>query len=143
LISEIDLHAISDDQVRQQFENLQGRLAGLTDIVQRASEQTDKVAAISEALREDWERNRRLADGRIDGIPDLVLGAGEAVSVCGGVASVGVVRVTQEDGTAHVKANDWTYWVNPGQRVPLEGGATLGFIGLKDGIAHLKVQCPG
>jgi hypothetical protein len=143
MISEIDLQTITDEGVRQQFESLQSRLTGLTEIVERASAQTDKVAAISEALREDWERNRRLADGRVDSIPDLVLGAGEAVSVCSGMASVGVVKVTEADGTAHVKANDWTYWVNPGQRVPLEGGATLGFIGLKEGVAQMKVQCPG
>lgn len=143
LIADIDAQEITDVQLRTQFENLQERLSGLTELVQRASTQTDKVAAISEALKADWERNRRLADGRIDGVPDLVLASGEAVAVCNGLASVGVVRVTADDGTAHLKANDWTYMVNPGQRVPLEGGATLGFIGLKDGQAQMKVQCPG
>lgn len=143
LISSIDAQSITDLQLRGQFEDLQGRLSGLTELVQRASAQTDKVAAISEALRQDWERNRRRSDGRIDGVPDLVLGGGEAVSVCSGSASIGVVRVTAEDGTAHLKTNDWTYWVNPGQRVPLQGGGTLEFIGLKDEKAQLKVQCAG
>lgn len=142
LISEIDVAAWSDDQVREHFQDLQQRLSGLTEIVQRASAQTDKVAAISEALRQDWERNRRSSDGRIDGVPDLVLGAGEALSVCRGAATVGVIGVTPDDGTARVKTNDWTYWVNPGQRVPLEGGGVLGFIGLKDDKAQMTVQCP-
>lgn len=143
LISSIDTQSITDSQLRQQFDDLQSRLAGLTEIVQRASAQTDKVAAISEALHQQWERNRRQADGRVDGIPDLVLASGEAVSVCNGLASIGVIRVTDADGTAHLKTNDWTYWVNPGQRVPLVGGGTLGFIGLKDGNVQMKVQCPG
>ena len=143
LIADIDAQAITDVQLRAQFEGLQERLTGLTELVQRASVQTDKVAAISEALRDDWERNRRLADGRIDSVPDLVLAPGEAVTVCKGLASVGVVRITADNGTAHLKSNDWTYMVNPGQRVPLDGGATLGFIGLKDGQAQMKVQCPG
>lgn len=143
LIADIDAQSITDVQLRSQFEDLQSRLSGLTELVQRASAQTDKVAAISEALRQDWERNRRLSEKRIDGVPDLILGSGEAVSVCNGQASVGVIRVTEGDGTAHLKTNDWTYWVNPGQRVPLAGGATLGFIGLKDGQAQMTVHCPG
>jgi methyl-accepting chemotaxis protein len=143
LISSIDSQSITDTQLRQQFDDLQSRLSGLTEIVERASAQTDKVAAISEALRQQWERNRRVADGRIDGVPDLVLAAGEAVSVCSGLATIGVIRVTAEDGTATLKTNDWTYWVNPGQRVPLMGGGTLGFIGLKDGNVQMKVQCAG
>ena len=143
LIAEIDVRSITNEPLRLQFENLQNRLTGLTEIMERASAQTDKVAAISEALRADWERNRRAGDGRVDGVPDLILAAGEAVSVCSGLASVGVVRVTAGDGTVHVKANDWTYWMNPGQRIPLDGGAALGFIGLKDDQAQMKVLCPG
>lgn len=143
LIANIDPQSIADKQLRQRFEDLQARMSGLTSLVERASAQTDKIASISEALRADWERNRRVSDGRIDSVPDLVLTTGEAVSVCDRLATVGVVRITTDDGTAHLKTNDWTYWVNPGQRVPLEGGGTLSFIGLNDGAAHLKLECPG
>jgi hypothetical protein len=143
LRAEIDSQGITDRRLRQQFEDLQTRMSGLTALVERASAQTDKIASISEALRVDWERNRRVSDGVIDSVPDLVLTAGEAVSVCNRLATIGVVRITADDGTAHLKTNDWTYWVNPGQRVPLEGGGTLSFIGLNDGAAHLKLQCPG
>lgn len=141
LIANIDPQGIADLQLRQQFEDLQTRMSGLTALVERASAQTDKIAAISEALRADWERNRRVSDGRIDSVPDLVLSPGEAVSVCNQRATIGVVRITADDGTAHLKTNDWTYWVSPGQRVPLEGGGTLSFIGLSDGAVHMKLQC--
>jgi len=51
-----------------QLAELQQRLVGLTDLVQKTSKQTDKVANISQALREDWQRVQERTEGRVDGV---------------------------------------------------------------------------
>ncbi|UCG71387.1 MAG: hypothetical protein JSV45_08920 [Chromatiales bacterium] len=142
LVADIEAKAAADPALKEEFAVLQGRLIGLTALVAKTSEQTEKVASISEALREDWQRNRRAADRKIDSVPDLVLGSGDAVRVCNGIASVGVTATDTNEGSVQLKVKDWTYQVKPAQRVPLEGGAAVDFIGLDGGNAKLQISCP-
>jgi len=142
LVEQIESRAAADPALKSEFAALQARLIGLTTLVQKTSAQTEKVAVISEALREDWQRNRQSADRRIDAVPDLVLNSGDAVRVCNGLASVGLIGTDAADGSAQIKVKDWTYRMKPAQRVPLDGGAAVDFIGLDGDTARLQISCP-
>jgi len=142
LVADLGRRAVADPAMKQEFDVLQARLIGLTVLVAKASAQTEKVAVISEALREDWQRNKQIVDRKIDSVPDLVLGSGDAVRVCNGLASVGVLATDPTAGTAQVKVKDWTYLMKPAQQVPLAGGAWIDFIGLDGDNAQLQVGCP-
>ena len=141
LVAEIETRTAGDPALKSEFSVLQARLIGLTALVAKTSEQTEKVATISEALREDWKRNRQAVDRKIDSVPDLVLASGDAVRVCDGAATVGVIGTDAGDGTVQLKVKDWTYRVKPAQRVPLEGGASVDFIGLDGSNAQLQINC--
>lgn len=141
LAGQIEARVAGNPALKTEFAALQARLSGLTALVEKTSAQTDKVAVISEALRQDWQRNRK-ADRKIDAVPDLVLGSGEAVRVCNGLASVGVIATDSQAGSVQLKVKDWTYQVKPAQRVPLDGGASVDFIGLDGNNAQLQITCP-
>ena len=142
LVEQIESLSTADPALKNEFASLQERLIGLTELVEKTSAQTEKVAVISEALREDWQRNRQSGNRRIDSVPDVVLASGDAVRVCNGLASIGVIATDSSDGSAQIKVKDWTYRVQPAQRVPLEGGAAVDFIGLDGDNAQLNVNCP-
>lgn len=142
IVAEIESRTATNPQLKDEFAVLQARLIGLTALVAKTSAQTEKAAVISQALREDWERNQQIANRKIDSVPDLVLGSGDAVGVCNGISSVGVIATDASAGTVQIKVRDWTYRVKPAQRVPLGGGATLDFIGLDGDNAQLQISCP-
>lgn len=142
LVADLGRRAAADPALKQEFDVLQARLIGLTTLVAITAAQTEKVAVISQALREDWQRNRQIVDRKIDSVPDMVLGSGDAVRVCNGLASVGVIATDPTAGTVQVKVKDWTYLVKPAQQVPLAGGAWIDFIGLDGDNAQLQVGCP-
>lgn len=142
LVTQIESRVAANPDLEREFADLQARLGSLTALMAQTSAQTQKVAVISQALREDWQRNRQVVDRKIDSVPDLVLDSGDAVRVCNGLAAVGLLATDAGDGSAQIKVKDWTYRVQPAQRVPLEGGAAIDFIGLDGASARLKISCP-
>lgn len=142
VVADLGRRAAADPTLKKEFEVLQARLIGLTTLVEKTSAQTEKVAVISEALREDWQRNQQVVDRKLNSVPDLVLGNGDAVSVCNGLATVGIISSDPSTGTVQIKVKDWTYRVKPAQQVPLAGGATVDFIGLEGNNAQLQISCP-
>ena len=142
VVDDLGRRATSDPTLKKEFDGLQARLVGLMTLVEKTSAQTEKVAVISEALREDWERNQQVVDRKTNSVPDLVLGSGDAAGVCNGLATVGVIATDSSDGTVQIKVKDWTYRVKPAQQVPLAGGATVDFIGLEGDNAQLQISCP-
>lgn len=142
IVAEIESRTVTNPQLKDEFAVLQARLIGLTALVAKTSAQTEKAAVISQALREDWERNQQITNRKTDSVPDLVLGSGDAAGVCNGIASVGVIATDTSAGTVQIKVRDWTYRMKPAQRVPLEGGAAVDFIGLDGANAQLQISCP-
>jgi hypothetical protein len=142
LVAELDSAAATDPVLQGQLQELQQRLGGLTDLVEKTSVQTDKVASLSEDIRADWQRVQEATNGRIDGVPDLVLGVGEAVKVCDGQFTAGVLRTNSSTGQVEVQTSKRRRWFNVGQRVSFSENAYIDFLGLSGSIANFKLYCP-
>jgi len=139
LAKRIDESKIEDPVLREQLSHLDKKLSGLNELVARTSDQTDKVAVISQALKEDWVRLKSREDRSIDGVPDLVLGNGEGVQLCNGLFSIGVNSARQ--GLVWMTVAEKAVHLKSGGRVLLDDKSYVDFIGSKSGKSLFKVHC--
>ncbi len=141
LLNKINPAEVSDPVIKSQLGELEGKLGNLTQLVEKTSSQTDKVAAISEAPHQDWVRVRERSDKRVDGTPDLVLARGDGVQICEGLSPLGIAGMST-NGKALVKTEEHRLWVEPGQRISFKEDAHVDYMGLKDKKAQFKIHCP-
>jgi len=139
LILRIDQSKVEDPKLRDQLGQLDKKLVNLNELVKNASQKTDKVATISEALQDDWKRLKNKSDGNIDSLPDLTLGKGEGVQLCGGLASLGVTHL--QNGNVWVTIVNKKKTLSTGARVALDDKSYVDYIGTKNKKALFKVNC--
>lgn len=140
LLGRIDPDSISDPALSDQLSQLDQKLLGLNELVSRTSRQTEKVAAISESLRQDWLRLQEQRSNAIDSVPDLMLAVGEGAQLCNGLAAIGVTQLGSNWVQGRVR--DRNYSLSSGARQPLGEDAWVDFIGARHGQALFKVHCP-
>lgn len=139
LVGRIDQSKIEDPQLREQLSGLDEKLFNLNELVVRTSSQTDKMATISEALREDWVRLKERAGQDIDTLPDIVLAVGEGAQLCNGLTPIGVTRIGSNWATVNLGGESKTMY--SGARRTIGDDAWVDFIGPKNKKGLFKIHC--
>lgn len=139
LVGRINQSKIEDPQLREQLSGLDEKLFSLNELVVKTSAQTDKMATISEALREDWVRLKERAGQDIDTLPDIVLAVGEGAQLCNGLTPIGVTRIGNNWATVNLGGDSQTMY--SGARRAIGDDAWVDFIGPKNKKGLFKIHC--
>lgn len=139
LVGRINQSKIEDPQLREQLSGLDEKLFSLNELVVKTSAQTDKMATISEALREDWVRLKERAGQDIDTLPDIVLAVGEGAQLCNGLTPIGVTRIGNNWATVNLGGDSQTMY--SGARRAIGDDAWIDLIGPKNRKGLFKIHC--
>jgi hypothetical protein len=141
LISRVSLSTTDDPGIQAMLESLSERLSSLDGLITKASSNTEKAATLSKVLHDDYMRVKSISSGDIDGMPNLLLGVGEAVQVCNGLASFGISEI-EEDGAIRYKLSEKSVRKTiAGNRIKISNNSHIDVLGIRNNQGMFKVAC--
>ncbi|MEH6593721.1 MAG: hypothetical protein V7746_25865 [Halioglobus sp.] len=143
LVSKIEASAIEDPEVQSQLGEVSEKLASLGAVIKQTASDTEKLAVLSQTLQEGFERYDLVNQGLVQGVPNLLLVAGQSVQLCNAIVNFGV-REIEDDGDVRLNISGKPRRATAGKRIDIgKDGEYVDYLGAKGNQATFVLSCDG